>query len=105
MGIVSAAAWVTAVALVQSLAQELPYAPSMAERGGGERERERGREREKGNSDRCQGRPPLGEIKEEWVKETGGDRRRAKRKSISRWWLSISHAPEKLKRMKTWKGH
>lgn len=79
---------------------------SARERERVEREREREGEGEgEGNSDRCQRRPPLGEIKEEWVKETGGDRRRAKRKSISRWWLSISHALEKLKRMKTWKGH
>lgn len=47
---------------------------------------------------------PFRELKgEELGKAKGGDRRKAKRKSISRWWVRISNAPEKLKRMKTWK--
>lgn len=45
------------------------------------------REKERGKrTDKRQRRRSFRESKE-LVKETGGDRRRAKRKSISRWWL------------------
>lgn len=37
------------------------------------------------------------------MKEAARDRRKAKGTSISRWWLRIPNAPEKLKRIKTWK--
>lgn len=43
---------------------------------------------------------PFRELKEEELgKAKGGDRRTAKRKSISRWWVRISNAPEKLEKI------